>query len=258
MLSQLEKALHASPDKEASQAMSQAPLPGVTAGQDSRPGDSLRDGEPHTSCPCLHVFPDSCRKVPERMATEQEFSPGTGLTCNACLCLCRSAGRLASPAHSWQRRPAAPRHPPRHHRCELRSAAHHFQLPREQAVLCHQPGASRHVQLLWHSRHNPQWQSAGIPGISGGAPEPPVGVPGGFPGGMHVGPHDPLFAGRSQTRPGFGLPEGPFPGARYDPINPEGLQVHDTSLLACSRCMLSAPGCCQGVLCATRTKVRRD
>lgn len=51
--------------------------------------------------------------------------------------------------------------------------------------------------------------------------------PGGDPfdplrgGGMHVGPNDPLFLGGGM---GGGAMRGPLPpGARYDPINPEGL-----------------------------------
>ena len=55
-----------------------------------------------------------------------------------------------------------------------------------------------------------------------------AGMPGGI-GGMHVGPHDPIFAGR---RGGPGLPSGPFPGVRYDPTNPQGLEV---SSLCCPR-----------------------
>lgn len=73
----------------------------------------------------------------------------------------------------------------------------------------------------------------GIPGISGGGLADPGGHPGlpaAHPSGMHVGPHDPLFAGRNPQRPGFGLPEGPVPGARYDPINPAGLEVRRLGL----------------------------
>jgi hypothetical protein len=40
---------------------------------------------------------------------------------------------------------------------------------------------------------------------------------------MHVGPHDPIFAGgRRGTQ---GLSGGQFPGIRYDPTNPEGLEA---------------------------------
>lgn len=61
----------------------------------------------------------------------------------------------------------------------------------------------------------------GIPGM-GSFDEPGFnpGVPGGI-GGMHVGPHDPIFAGR---RGGPGLPGGLTPGLRYDPTNPQGLE----------------------------------
>jgi hypothetical protein len=50
-------------------------------------------------------------------------------------------------------------------------------------------------------------------GLGGG---PPLG-PG---GGMHVGPHHPFFADRQRHQPPGGLP----PGARWDPIRPEGLE----------------------------------
>lgn len=43
-------------------------------------------------------------------------------------------------------------------------------------------------------------------------------------GGMHVGPDDPLFAGRSgMQRPG--RPGMNPPGARFDPIGPPGMPV---------------------------------
>jgi len=45
---------------------------------------------------------------------------------------------------------------------------------------------------------------------------------------MHVGPHDPIFAGR---RGGPGLPGGLTPGLRYDPTNPQGLEVIDEHTL---------------------------
>ena len=57
----------------------------------------------------------------------------------------------------------------------------------------------------------------------GGLQEP---FPGGMgrSGGMHVGPDDPLFAGRSgmqrPRRPGMNPP-----GARFDPIGPPGMPV---------------------------------
>lgn len=57
----------------------------------------------------------------------------------------------------------------------------------------------------------------------GGLQEPfPAGM--GRSGGMHVGPDDPLFAGRSgMQRPGRA---GVNPaGARYDPIGPPGMPV---------------------------------
>ena len=59
LLSRLEKALHASAAKEASPSVSQAPLPGVAAGQESRPGDLLRDGEQHASWLCAPI----CRQL---------------------------------------------------------------------------------------------------------------------------------------------------------------------------------------------------
>ena len=57
----------------------------------------------------------------------------------------------------------------------------------------------------------------------GGLQEP---FPGGMgrTGGMHMGPDDPLFAGRF----GMGRPGRPGmnpPGARYDPIGPPGMPV---------------------------------
>ena len=55
---------------------------------------------------------------------------------------------------------------------------------------------------------------------------PRVGLGGaGTGGGMHVGPNDPLFAGRHDPLrvPGGGGRGGLPPGARYDPIAPEGL-----------------------------------
>ena len=38
-----------------------------------------------------------------------------------------------------------------------------------------------------------------------------------------MGPRDPIFSGG--PRRGQGLPSGPFPGVRYDPTAPEGLEV---------------------------------
>ena len=58
----------------------------------------------------------------------------------------------------------------------------------------------------------------------GGLEEP---FPGGMgrTGGMHMGPDDPLFAGRSgMWRPG--RPGLNPPGARYDPIGPPGMPVN--------------------------------
>uniref|UniRef100_A0A7R9Z1J1 PI31 proteasome regulator N-terminal domain-containing protein n=1 Tax=Chlamydomonas euryale TaxID=1486919 RepID=A0A7R9Z1J1_9CHLO len=57
----------------------------------------------------------------------------------------------------------------------------------------------------------------------GGVPAGPFGPAGG--GGMHVGPGDPLFAGRVRHPVGFGPGGVPaMPGQRWDPIAPEGLQ----------------------------------
>lgn len=53
-----------------------------------------------------------------------------------------------------------------------------------------------------------------------------VPFPGGMgrSGGMHMGPDDPLFAGRAgMQRPG--RPGMNPPGARYDPIGPPGMPV---------------------------------
>ena len=63
----------------------------------------------------------------------------------------------------------------------------------------------------------------------GGLQEP---FPGGMgrTGGMHMGPDDPLFAGRS----GMGRPGRPGlnpPGARYDPIGPPGMPVNPSTHL---------------------------
>lgn len=44
----------------------------------------------------------------------------------------------------------------------------------------------------------------------------------GMGGGMHMGPDDPIFAGRMRGQPSRG---GLPPGARWDPINPPGLEV---------------------------------
>ncbi len=63
----------------------------------------------------------------------------------------------------------------------------------------------------------------------GGLQEP---FPGGMgrTGGMHMGPDDPLFAGRSgmgrSGRPGLNPP-----GARYDPIGPPGMPVNPSTHL---------------------------
>ena len=38
-----------------------------------------------------------------------------------------------------------------------------------------------------------------------------------------MGPYDPMFTGSGRNR--HGLPTGPFPGVRYDPTNPAGLEV---------------------------------
>lgn len=105
-----------------------------------------------------------------------------------------------------------------------------------------QPGIAAPGSSDLHPAGIPQ-DITGIPGMLGG-PEPLSGAP----SGMHMGPHDPLFEMRSRARPGMGLPEGPFPGVRYDPVNPQGLEVsycartiHSSSLgiwqLLCMRLM---------------------
>lgn len=96
------------------------------------------------------------------------------------------------------------------------------------------------------------------PGLGPDLGEGPGPLPGGVPGrrggGMHVGPGDPLF--RSPPRPGLfpggdpgrfpgDIPGGPDfdpaepgmpgmavpPGARWDPINPPGLEVSSLTLI---------------------------
>ena len=66
------------------------------------------------------------------------------------------------------------------------------------------------------------------PGMGSNAPGGTPLVPG-VGGGMHMGPHDPLFAGRMrQPARGGGLP----PGARWDPIRPPGMEVgHQLAML---------------------------
>ncbi len=54
------------------------------------------------------------------------------------------------------------------------------------------------------------------------------GIGGGIRGGMHVGPGDPLFD--SRLRGGAGRPGLVPPGARFDPINPQGLPVRWTAI----------------------------
>ena len=57
-------------------------------------------------------------------------------------------------------------------------------------------------------------------------PGPGLGMPG-MAGGMHVGPGDPLYAGRMRVPPGGGSRGGggPLPGVRFDPIGPRGMPV---------------------------------
>lgn len=56
-------------------------------------------------------------------------------------------------------------------------------------------------------------------------PGPGLGLPG-MSGGMHVGPGDPLYAGRMRIPPGGSRGGGgALPGARYDPIGPRGMPV---------------------------------
>ena len=75
--------------------------------------------------------------------------------------------------------------------------------------------------------------------------------PGGFPGvpsmggGMHMGPNDPMFAGRMRQQPGRGGLGVP-PGVRWDPIRPPGMEVwcpcsHSACLLLHSRPMRTVP-----------------
>ena len=73
----------------------------------------------------------------------------------------------------------------------------------------------------------PGMRPPGVPDLPGmGGPLGGGGLPGVSGGGMHVGPNDPLFAGRfgggrGRMGGGGGLP----PGARWDPIGPPGMQV---------------------------------
>jgi hypothetical protein len=65
----------------------------------------------------------------------------------------------------------------------------------------------------------------GAPGFLGGGGSPGVGG-----GGMHVGPDDPLFAGRmgvGRGRAGGLVP----PGARWDPIGPPGMPARALRIL---------------------------
>ena len=61
-------------------------------------------------------------------------------------------------------------------------------------------------------------------------------------GGMHMGPDDPLFAGRHGPGMGSGIVSLP-PGSRYDPIGPPGMPVRmqlfsdgSSELLRCCEC----------------------
>ncbi len=64
----------------------------------------------------------------------------------------------------------------------------------------------------------------GAPGFLGGG----GGLPGVGGGGMHVGPDDPLFAGRMGVGRGRGGGLMP-PGARWDPIGPPGMPARALS-----------------------------
>jgi hypothetical protein len=57
-------------------------------------------------------------------------------------------------------------------------------------------------------------------------PGPGLGMPG-MSGGMHVGPGNPLYAGRMRVPPGGGGlgGAGGLPGVRFDPIGPRGMPV---------------------------------
>ena len=54
-------------------------------------------------------------------------------------------------------------------------------------------------------------------------------------GGMHVGPDHPIFARRFPGREG--IPQGPMPGVRFDPMAPEGMPVS----LSCSASCVHMP-----------------
>ncbi|GIL83554.1 hypothetical protein Vretimale_10329 [Volvox reticuliferus] len=104
----------------------------------------------------------------------------------------------------------------------------------------------RYPQAMFPNRTPPGWGPLGVgdedlmpgglprrPGM-GGLVGPEAGVPlgpRGLGGGMHVGPENPIFAGRLRhPRGGAGFPPsiigggGAVPGMRWDPIAPEGLQ----------------------------------
>ena len=80
------------------------------------------------------------------------------------------------------------------------------------------------------------------------------GMGGGMRGGMHVGPGDPLFDSRLRQGGPRG-PGGPPSGARFDPINPQGLPVRHCCRIGSSASLaLSRPSyrvavdCCSSQL----------
>lgn len=106
------------------------------------------------------------------------------------------------------------------------------------------PSRTRHLEeepdiddALTTARRPPSWPENGsdddavgwsdaappglrAPGLPGGLSSPHLG--GSMSGGMHVGPNDPLYSSRLQQG-GRRLPRGVLPGARFDPITPQGL-----------------------------------
>lgn len=78
-------------------------------------------------------------------------------------------------------------------------------------------------------------------------PGPGLGMPG-MAGGMHVGPGDPLYAGRMRVPPGGGGRGGggPLPGMRFDPIGPRGMPVSEQTgkILSVQRWQVPGCSCC--------------
>ncbi len=76
-------------------------------------------------------------------------------------------------------------------------------------------GVLRQPVVEHQSSHQLKCLAAGLQHLDG------PGMGGGMRGGMHVGPGDPLFDSHLRQ----GGPRGPPSGARFDPINPQGLPV---------------------------------